>query len=116
MLSILWSKKTKAVLQFKNFLDKRLCAEYGKRKYYTKEQIAFIVATMYPQYVKYIEFALYIYMTPEDFERYNQSIGELYNADDMGKKINFVHTEEKDTSALRKDSRKSDANTLGIHG
>ena len=113
MLSVLWSKKSRAILEFRKCLPTELTAEYNDLKRYSKEQVAFIVATKHAKYIDYIEYALAMFLWEEDFIKYNKSIGELYSPDEIEKDIKFNLREESDKSSFRKSNGASDGASMG---
>ncbi|WP_371189824.1 hypothetical protein [Thalassotalea ponticola] len=104
MLSILWSKKTRALLAFLREGNSFLNKEYPKAKYYSKEQISWMLVSLFPQYKCYSEYALYVFMEPEQFKALNIALGGIYDLDGIQTDIQHVLKEIKDKSALAKYS------------
>lgn len=114
MLSIIWSKKTRAILAFLREMNDSLNKQYPNHKYYTKEQISWVVVIQFPKYIRFIEYALFIYMHIDDFTKMNSLLGDIYSGDEINRNILHVLNEVKDKSALAKFSSVSSANSMRL--
>lgn len=114
MLSVLWSKKTRAILAFLREGSAGLSKEYSKQEYYTKEQISWMVVSLLPKYTGFIEYALFIHMKPEIFDDLNMSLGGIFSTNDIQKDILHILNEIKDKTGLDKYSRASHAKSMRL--
>ena len=114
MLSILWSKKTRAILAFLREMHTSLEEQYPNNKLYTKEQIAWLLVTQFPKYIQFIEYALFIYMHIDDFTKMNNALGKVYSSREINSDILHVLNEINDKSALARYSSVSDAGSMRL--
>ncbi len=114
MLSILWSKKTRAILSFLSDMDLMLKSQYPNHKQYTKEQISWLLLTEFPKFIQFAEYAFFIYLQQNEFNKINNALGKVYLRDEIHQEIIHVLNEVKDKSALAKYSSISSTTSMRL--